>query len=262
MDETAGKVDTAKRQAPPGKDAAMKVMSMRTMSSSGPARSRGLAMIFALIALAVLTTGAVALIRSIDTGAMAMGNLAFKQSALNSSSVGTDAAIGWLDGQTQLMAANPGQLDQDNPAAGYYATAMDALDPTGNSVGTARVQALVDWDRTNCLVNGKNVAPAACIQPSNPVQVGSDTVRYVITRMCSSLGSSFNAVPPNSCATGPMPDAKDSTSKNTGQGYSDYSQSSAPANPYYRIIARTVGARGTVSYTETLVSYPPDPNKS
>eukprot|EP01136_Pigoraptor_vietnamica_P031754 Opistho-1_new@92711 len=98
--------------------------SPRTPASAG----RGVALVFALLALVALSLGAVALIRSVDTGVLALGNLSFKQSGLASGSRRADDAMDWL-------AANMGTvvLDSDQPAQGYYASSLDTLDATART---------------------------------------------------------------------------------------------------------------------------------
>ena len=81
-----------------------------------------MSLLFALMAMVVLSLAAVALVRSVDTGALVIGNLGFKQDALAAGSIGTEAAITWLQ-------ANAGTaLDIDNQAKGYSSVAITALD--------------------------------------------------------------------------------------------------------------------------------------
>ena len=88
------------------------------------ARQAGVVLVIALIALVAITLAALSLVRSIDTGVMIAGNQAFKESCLGASDVAIEAASSWLSAQ----ATTPGQLDNDNQAAGYYATTMEGCD--------------------------------------------------------------------------------------------------------------------------------------
>lgn len=207
---------------------------------------RGVALIFALLALVVLSLGAVALIRSVDTSVLALGNLSFKQSGLASGSRRTDDAMDWL-------AANMGTvlLDDDQPTQGYYASSLDSLDATGRSVRTANVLALVDWDENDCKVDGSTPAFAACINPSPELEINGDKVRYVITRLCSAAGP----VDSVNCAVPPIPAEIQSAGK-SACGYKPCPNTAYDSyNPYYRVITRTVGPKGTVSFTETLAHF-------
>ena len=101
-------------------------------------KQRGLSLIFALLALLALSLGAVALVRSVDSGTTVLGNLGFKQETVASTERATQTAIEWL-------AANATTLDANNTAVGYYASATDNLDATGQlSSHAGRV--LVDWN--------------------------------------------------------------------------------------------------------------------
>lgn len=222
---------------------------MRTATRK--AAQQGVALIFALLGLVVLTLGAVALIRSVDTSVLALGNLAMKQSALMAGTRRADDAMVWLGNNL-----TNGVLDRDQAAMGYYASSMDGLDPTGQSVGTAAVLALVDWDGNNCLVNGSNPGPSACLQPSAEVVINGDRARYIITRMCNTEGNQDAVGSTVICAVPPIPATTQSQGANGGGGYkSDGATVIEIYNPYYRVITRTVTAKGTVSFSETLAHF-------
>jgi Tfp pilus assembly protein PilX len=103
-----------------------------------PKNQRGLSMLIALIALLILSITAVALVRSIDTGTLIIGNFAFKQDATEAGSRGAERAIAWL--------ASQASLDNDDTANGYYASSLDNFDPTGNNTTQAKQLMLANWD--------------------------------------------------------------------------------------------------------------------
>ena len=211
-------------------------------------RQGGMSLLFALVALVALGIGAVALIRSVDSGVLALGNLTFKQSGLMSGAKGAESAVTWLSGH---LAGTT--LDSDVPASGYYATSMDSLDSTRRTADAATPFAQVDWDDNSCVVNGRDVSANGCITASPPITVGSDTVRYVITRLCARARPMSDNT--NSCAA---PVLK-STVEAAGHGNLGYSPSeqlgSISYSPYFRVITRTLGPKGTVAYTETLIHF-------
>ena len=218
---------------------------MKRRSHSKQWRGKGMALIFALLALVALTLGAVALIRSVDAGVLALGNMSFKQSGVSSSSRAVETAITWLQGNLGGAA-----LDADIVNQGYYASSMDGLDATGRTIGTATQMAQVDWDNDNC--KGLGSAALACIQPSPAVVLGDETIRYVITRLCANAGSSASG---NSCAV-PVVGATVLASGRGDPSYNRYLRAGgATYSAYYRIIARTAGPRGTLSFTETMVHF-------
>jgi type IV pilus assembly protein PilX len=206
--------------------------------------TRGASLIFALLALVVVMLAAVGLVRTVGTGSLAVGNLGFKREATAAADGGAERAIAWLEARV-----GGATLDNDVLASGYYATAIEALDPTGRNAGAA-VRAVVDWAGAPCTsVSGSYTA---CIQPSAVDAVGATSVSWVITRLCAAPGSK-DAIG-NSCATAVSGTADDTNSGNL-HGGNPGGLVNVTTAPYYRIVVRTVGARNTVSFTETIVHF-------
>ena len=231
-------------------------MNNNARSPNGPASQRGVSLLFALMALAAMLLAAVALVRSVDSGAIVLGNLGFKQEATQAADRAAEAARAWLLNPVDAGGAVV-DLNADGPnGTGYYATSQDNLDPTGRVTTAANKLAVIDWgdsDSCACL----NTAPATCASCSRRPKTCStaacgDKVAslYVITRLCPLVGAADTA---NSCAK-PPPAAVDAASCK-GEIEPDGRCPDPPvaAAPYYRIIVRTVGARGAVSFTETIV---------
>jgi Tfp pilus assembly protein PilX len=213
------------------------------VTSASAGRQRGVSLFFALIALVSLALAAVALVRSVDTGALVLGNMGFKQDATASSDQVAEVAMTWL--ATNAVGTT---LDADNTAAGYYASSFDALDAAGN--GTAADRALVDWNDDDCAYGGSFTG--VCVGAAPVATYNGNTGSYVITRLCATVGAATDAA--NTCAV-PL-------SGVAGQGpnrgeirYGTARLSGGGGGPYYRILVRTVGGRGTVSYTETVVHF-------
>lgn len=165
-----------------------------------PERQRGVVLILTLIVLVAMTLAAIALVRSVDTGNVVAGNMAFKQGATQAGDYGTESAIAFLrtGGVGGIAIAGDAASYVDIPAQGYYATGQD-LDMTGNSHDPSR--GLVDWDSNNC--NG--AAAAGCLTPAAPVTTATgNTVTYIIQRLCTQAvapnGSGPNGIP-NDCVT-------------------------------------------------------------
>ncbi len=231
----------------------MALLTMKDASASGAAvgrarraaaaAERGSSLLFALIALALLSLAAVALTRSVSTGALIIGNLGFKQDAALASDQAAESAMAWI--QANTVGAT---LLNDLPASGYYATSLDALDPTGRKT-TVATRAVVDWDANNCA--GVNGAYSSCLTPAAEVTINGNRARYVITRLCAAAGDP-DAVG-NSCMSPLLAGGPDDQNR---AGY-DYAKptsfGSVTTAPMYRIVVRTVGARGTVSFTEAIV---------
>lgn len=216
-----------------------------------PARraQRGMSLIFALLALLALSVGAVALIRSVDSGTLVLGNLGFKQEATASADRATQAAIDWLS-------ANPTLLNADSTANGYYATANDNLDATGQ-LSSMSNRVLVDWNGDTCRYASGTVSGSQCSLTPRTVVTASATepvtLRYAIFRLCSAAAAP--TATGNVCAQPSSANAGQAADK----GGLDYAKP-APltgqgSGNFYRIVVQAVGARNTASITETIVQF-------
>ena len=211
-------------------------------------QQRGLSLIFALLALLALSLGAVALVRSVDSGTTVLGNLGFKQETVASTERATQTAIEWL-------AANATALDTDNTAVGYYASATDNLDATGQlSSNNSRV--LVDWNGDTCAYASGTVTGKCTLAARTVASAGATepvTLRYAICRLCSATGAP--TATGNSCAA----PANSGAGVANDKGSLDYSKpaplTGTAQGTYYRIVVQAVGARSTSSITETIVQF-------
>lgn len=205
-------------------------------------RQNGVVLLIALIVLVAMTLAGIGLVRSVDTGNMIAGNLAFKQGTTLAADAGTNAAIDYL---TPLNGTATPYTDQ--VSSGYYATSQDTLDRTGASNDPTRAR--VDWDDNNC--NG--VTTPACIKPSSAVSDNAtgNSVRYIIHRLCQSTGDSNAAS--NTCVTYK---AASTTSPKRGElKYGDDKRFEPLPAVYYRITSRAKGPRNTVSFIETMIHF-------
>jgi Tfp pilus assembly protein PilV len=146
---------------------------------------RGISLLFSLMAMVILGFGAIALTRSIDTGTLIMGNLALKQDTLSSSATGTEQAIAWLQA---TITAGASTLDTTNPDFGYYANAIDKLDPTGNHSTSSNKLPLVNWDG-DCMGRASSTYQTCDTLPFTGTDVNGNKVQWVITRLCDAAGA-------------------------------------------------------------------------
>ncbi|HLB44195.1 MAG TPA: hypothetical protein VJK49_02320, partial [Candidatus Limnocylindrales bacterium] len=70
------------------------------MSRTAGRAQRGVVLFIALIVLVAMSLAGVALIRSVDTGSVIAGNIAFRQTAMHVGDNGIEAARTWLLGQS------------------------------------------------------------------------------------------------------------------------------------------------------------------
>lgn len=211
---------------------------------------RGISLLFALLALVAMLLAAVALVRSVDSGALVLGNLGFKQDATSASDRAAEIA------RTALLGSGL-DLNVDQPSIGYYATSQDNLDPTGRITSATTPLAVVNWgdsDSCACLSTSPATCSSCSRQPSAAQTLNSGGVsvsaRWLITRLCPSTGA-VSAT--NACAKPASLALSQAAARGEVRVGSEGRPAQTATTPYYRIIVRTVGGRGTVSFTETIL---------
>lgn len=219
-------------------------MAFMHASLSKRAQQQGISLPIVLVALVLLSFAAVGLIRSVDTGSLIVGNLAFKKASSATADRTAETAITWLQNNNNTT------LYENITASGYYATSLTNLDVTGKSALTSRV--LVDWEGNSCAYATSGTFTGGCVAPSATTTANSFSSNFVITRMCKTTGDP-NATS-NGCAKPVSTNSGDSPKKGELKHGED-KRFSAPAGPYFRIVVRTVGPRNSVSFTETYVHF-------
>lgn len=212
-----------------------------TRGASG--RQSGASLVFALITLVALALAATALVRSVDTGAIVLGNLGSRQATTAAADKATQRAIIWL--------STAADLTQDSAAAGYFATSLDGYDLTGFQ-GSDPARGLVNWEVDGTCAYATSGNCVGTTTPSPPITIdASTTARYLITRLCKTTGD-YSAAG-QVCASPPK--LKERANERRGQvNYSQQSQTMSSPVPYYRIVVRVVGPRNATSFTETIVN--------
>lgn len=188
-------------------------------ASKGMRKQVGVVLFFALIALVAMSLAAVALIRSVDTNSIIAGNLSFKQSTMFSSDRGVETALAWVT-------ANPGALNADSAANGYYAALTD-VDGDGAIDGNGDAKSLVD---ANGFVDGTDAQ--------------GNAISYVVQRMCRAVGPPS----PANCLFGPVSDGGEEKS-----GGGEVFPTTSGPTVIYRVTARVEGSKNTLSYIQGFV---------
>lgn len=211
-----------------------------------PRAQRGVSILFAMITLVMISLAAVALVRSVDSGALVLGNLAFKQDATAASNVATERALTWL----KANAAGT-TLDKNGAVGtGYFATSLDGLDPTGRVTTSDNKLALVDWYADgSCAYVDADKFSGACIAPQTLVLDDGSVAKWVITRMCAKQEP---VAAGNTCS---RPLATSTTTASERGEVVGPRITASVASPYYRVVVRVQGPRNTVSFTETIVHF-------
>ncbi|CAG0980687.1 hypothetical protein MTYP_01745 [Methylophilaceae bacterium] len=185
---------------------------------------QGVVLVITLIVLVAMTLAGIGLWRSVDTGMIISGNLAFKQSSLTSADRGVQAALNWIDTTRNADGGSLTAFNESNTGQGYYAFITD--DESLSSFHNEEV-----W--------------------ANAVDLGVDDagnrVEYIIHRMCNGTGS-YNDV---QCST------YLSTGDTTGCS-NDTPSKCFTSNPalYFRVTARVHGPRNTRSVVQANVLIP------
>lgn len=226
-------------------------MERRLTPPAAARRQHGMAMIVALLVLVAMSLGAVALVRSVNTGARIAGNLGFRQDATANADRVAQEAIAMLYAKLTVDADS---LNNDLPAEGYYASQPARLDATGNARAGDATRALIAWDSGYCGTY-PSASHASCShtpKASTADLTAGNSAAYIVFRMCESAGSVD--VSTTRCAT------TAASVSNTCQGAINYENegkcpSGAGVTPYYRVLVRTLGPRNTASYTETIVHF-------
>lgn len=190
-------------------------------------RQQGLVLFIALIALVAMSLAAAALIRSVDSGVLVAGNLAFKQSAIMSAETGIARAYRFINesGEATLLASSSGYL------ANFDGIFLES---------SASLNAAATW------VNAISVT-----QDIND-HSGNET-RLILQRMCRNVG----AVSQENCLVGTGNSAANSMggkSEGGGAGGGGFGGQKGGADAVvYRATVRVTGPKNTVSYLQAFI---------
>lgn len=185
-------------------------------------RERGVVLIVALIAMVALTLAGIALLRSVDTGNLIAGNMAFRQAALLASDLGVEAAFINL----------PSYTKNANTANEYYAI-RKTVDVMGVPSG-------ISWPDVPCRDNAG----------AKPVCSTLDyQVKYVIERLCS------EQTPGSTSVT----DLQTYCMVNVGNGKGCSKGSFSPCfssvdSVFYRVTVQVTGPKNTRAYSQAIIS--------
>ena len=204
-------------------------------------------MFIALIALVAMSLAAVALMRSVDTSTLITGNLAFKQAATSTGDSGPEGAILWLQNTVNATTKDPWAdlthpLNVNTLGSGYYSSIQQSEADAGFLFADATWATNKTAPAIGALYDANGVE---YFDPLHTALTGN-TVRYIIERMCRTKDSLLTEA---HCL---FSDTSEENRSKRVLSYSEAggSQSSAVGSPIYRITARIVGPRNTVSFIQ------------
>lgn len=203
------------------------VISNPVLADSAPGRSagreRGVVLFVALIVMVAMSLAAIALVRSVDTTNRAIGNLAFRQAAIQPAALAVeDAAQALFLDQNKANAVLIADKDADLAAWNYYAS-WQKTDDTNGIPG--KLQKKSNFDLTRTLTDD-----------------AGNEIRYVIERMCVQAGpplvDNCDLMPPK---------------QTPGQTTNKENAVKLARVPFYRVTVRVDGPQNTVSFVQAVL---------
>ena len=213
-----------------------------------------------MVTLVIISLAGIALVRSVDTGVLVAGNVAFKEATHSVTSVGIEEATRYLS--STVSTANPSNSNLPNACANAGGTATA---PTGTCRYFARTQLadsdgvpLIDWTSTNI--------PALYLDGSYAV-VGTAAastyeVKYVIERLCTADTNVSVALITYPAQLGPTADrCFTDTVDPQGSQKGGVSIGGSSSDDFvlvavkYRVTVRATGPRNSVSIAQGIISF-------
>jgi type IV pilus assembly protein PilX len=204
---------------------AKKIVPIGRRRAKNRGRENGLVLLVALIALVAMTLAGLALMRSVDTGNVIAGNMAFRQSALQSADIGVEAAFIALP--TILATSKDANIPNR-----YYAIRQ----PT-DSRG---VPSSINWAHVPCRDNTD--AAVACDDQDYKI-------KYVIDRLCDQQTPGSTTV--TNIQAYCLVDVGTGETGSNGSFSPVFSSANAV---YYRVTVQVVGPRNTTAYVQTILA--------
>jgi len=200
---------------------------------------RGFSLFVTIMILVVIGVATVAMIRVINSGTKASGNIAFRQASLHVADAGVSAAQTWINAIAN--GNNPMVLGADS--AGYYATV--GYDAAGKETFDPKK---FDWANNARTYNDPNTAGKF---------PGGYQVYYVIHRLSrptdialAAADGGDCAVPLNACAKPPNASDPGGSSQS---GSSKGPKQIPPALVYYRVTVKVTGPMRNTSYVQAYM---------
>ncbi len=189
---------------------------------------RGFSLFMALVALVAMSLTAMALMRSVDTGNVIAGNVAFKQTSSQVLDVGLESAFTYLTTTLTVADLSTNQPTGCTTNCNYYA-----------------IKQAVDLHDMPSAIAWSGVAPVDT--SAMPSINGVYTIKYVVERLCTVATVSD---PSTECYLTPLPD------KCRGVSASSSPICSSTQGTYYRATTFVTGPRNTMSYAQsTFIRY-------
>jgi type IV pilus assembly protein PilX len=207
---------------------------MKRAHTSAIRRQQGVVLFIALIVMVAMSLAAIALIRSVDTTNLLVGNLAFRQSSILPANLAVEQAAAALFADAAVTGVPTIDPTTDLPAENYYSTWQANDDARGVP---KPLQTKGDWGSfglaKQLVDNGTGV-----------------NIRYVIERMCVAGASGLQ----------PSPQFCDMLPPKQNPGTTVHDCSVDPGGcpklnpiPFYRVTIRVDGPQNSTSFLQAML---------
>lgn len=193
-------------------------------------RQHGVVLFITLIVLVVMALGGIALIRSMDTTNLAVGNLAFRQSSILPANMAVETAAAALFADANRGGPMVADVKADDPSQNYYATYRYNMAGWNSKSGVPQP------------LQTKAGARALNVQLTDDA---GNEITYVIERMCAD-GKGAGAASLAWCDMMPPKQAPGTT-------VNDPELIQLPPIPFYRVTVRVDGPKNTTSFVQAML---------
>jgi len=199
---------------------------------------KGVSLFISLVTLVIITLAGITLLRSVDTGALVAGNLAFKDATMQATSIGMEEAATYLNNTVRTV-----------PNANI--PNLCAAATSSSSLGTCRYYARVQTEDTDGAPFINWASPNIPVTTVNT----SYQVQFVIERLCTADVSIPVALP----VPATMDRAADrchttTTDPGASKKGGGSIQPDMPVAVMYKVTTRVTGPRNATSITQTILS--------
>jgi hypothetical protein len=210
-------------------------MTMKPLSVASPTRrsQRGVVIIFGLIALVIMLIGAVAMVRSMNSGLANAGNLGFKRDLTNQGERAMAEVLAAMEGGALGTEAS---RQNHNQALNYRATQF-----VGNQITPQGLPVV--------LVSDAAFAAVASSARDIAIPEMGVTVRYIVDRLCTATGPA--AAERCTMADTLVSNTANSSDPLTAEHASEGGAGAVPQRVVYRLSIRVDGPRQTQAFFQT-----------
>lgn len=191
----------------------------------------GFVLFMTLVTLVLLTISGLAMMRAMESGLSAAGNIAFRQAASRVADTAIEDALAWLVSNSGTVTLEAAADDTDGHA--IYIPSAAAFDPVS-----------YDWE------GGESHHMTATDK------IAGYDVYYVIHRMAQAAGACKSATDNSYCMYAPASGATGTTAEGSSQsGGSTYAGfiTGTTGLVYYRVTVKVSGPRNNVSYVQAFL---------